>query len=282
MQSSTNNFKSRDLISAFTFKVNNMMKTIDTKKVKPNTNFIGQNVVYFETTDSTNTVAKQNDYKDGTVVIAESQTAGKGRMGRTWESEQNTGIYMSIVLMPDIPSHRIPMLTLVSGICVCRVLTKMCDVPFKIKWPNDIVAEGKKVCGILTEGVISPNKNKAVVGIGINVANKSFGDELSDKASSIYMLTGKVLERECIINNLLEELEKTYTDFIEGKPFISDYEKLCININRKVTFVKDGEETSGIAVNVAENGELVIKKEDGTTLNINSGEVSVRGIYGYY
>ena len=259
-----------------------MKTSIDTKKVKPNTNFIGQNVVYFETTDSTNTVAKQSDYKDGTVVIAESQTAGKGRMGRIWESEQNTGIYMSIVLMPDIPSHHIPMLTLVSGICVCRVLTKMCDVPFKIKWPNDIVAEGKKVCGILTEGVISPNKNKAVVGIGINVANKSFGDDLSDKASSIYMLTGKVLERESIINNLLEEFEKTYTDFIEGKPFISDYEKLCININRQVTFVKDGEEINGIAVNVAENGELVIKKEDGTTLNINSGEVSVRGIYGYY
>lgn len=258
------------------------MYNTDISKIKPNTNLIGQNVVYFEAIDSTNTVAKQNYYKDGTVIIAESQTAGKGRMGRVWESEHNTGIYMSIVLMPDISADRISLLTLAAGICVCRVLTEMCNIPFKIKWPNDIVADGKKVCGILTEGVISETQNKAVVGIGINVTNKNFGDELCNKASSIYMLTGKVLERESIINNLLEEFEKTYTDFIEGKPFISDYEKLCININRQVTFVKDGEEINGIAVNVAENGELVIKKEDGTTLNINSGEVSVRGIYGYY
>ena len=259
-----------------------MKTSIDTKKVKPNTNFIGQNVVYFETTDSTNTVAKQSDYKDGTVVIAESQTAGKGRMGRIWESEQNTGIYMSIVLMPDILPERIPMLTLVAGISVCNVLTKMCDVPFKIKWPNDIVANGKKVCGILTEGVISASKTKAVVGIGINVGNKSFGDELANKASSIYMLTNKNFEREDIINALLEEFEKAYNNYLEGKPFIKDYEKLCININRQVTFVKDGEQVNGTAISVADTGDLVIKKEDGTTLNINSGEVSVRGIYGYY
>ena len=251
-------------------------------KIKPNTNLIGQNVVYFETIDSTNTVAKQNDYKDGTVIIAESQTAGKGRLGRVWESECNTGIYMSIVLMPNIPPERIPMLTLVAGISVCNVLTKMCDVDFKIKWPNDIVADGKKVCGILTEGVISKNQNKAVVGIGINVDNKSFVDELSDKASSIYMLTNKSFERESIINALLEEFEKAYNNYLEGKPFIKDYEKLCININRQVTFVKDGEQITGTAASVAESGELVIKKEDGTTLNINSGEVSVRGIYGYY
>ncbi len=254
----------------------------DTSKIKPNTNLIGHNIVYFETVNSTNTVAKENDFKDGTVVIAETQTAGKGRMGRTWESNQSTGIYMSIVLMPDISADRISLLTLAAGICVCRVLTKMCNIPFKIKWPNDIVADGKKVCGILTEGVISETQNKAVVGIGINVTNKNFGDELCNKASSIYMLTGKVFERENIINAVLEEFEKTYTDFIRGKSFIKDYEKLCINIDRQVTFVKDGKTVSGTAVNVAENGELVIKKEDGTTLNINSGEVSVRGIYGYY
>ena len=258
------------------------MYNTDISKIKPNTNLIGQNVVYFEAIDSTNTVAKQNDYKDGTVIIAESQTAGKGRMGRIWESEQNTGIYMSIVLMPDITPERITMLTLVAGISVCNVLTKMCCVDFKIKWPNDIVADGKKVCGILTEGVISSKQNKAVVGIGINVGNKSFGDKLSDKASSIYMLTNKSFERESIINALLEEFEKAYNNYLEGKPFIKDYEKLCININRQVTFVKDGKQISGTAVSVTDSGELVIKKEDGTTLNINSGEVSVRGIYGYY
>ena len=250
-------------------------------KIKPNTNLIGGNVVYFETIDSTNTVAKENDYKDGTVIIAETQTAGKGRLGRSWESEEHSGIYMSVVLMPDISLERIPMLTLVAGISVCNVLTKLCNVPFKIKWPNDIVADGKKVCGILTEGVVSHKGTKAVVGIGINVNNKNFSNELSDKASSIYMLTGKSFERECIINTILEEFEKAYNNYLEGKQFIKDYEKLCININRQVTFIKDGVQINGTAVAVAGNGELVIKKEDGTTLNINSGEVSVRGIYGY-
>ena len=95
------------------------------------------------------------------------------------------------------------------------------------------------------------------------------------------MLTNKNFEREDIINALLEEFEKAYNNYLEGKPFIKDYEKLCININRQVTFVKDGEQVNGTAISVADTGDLVIKKEDGTTLNINSGEVSVRGIYGY-
>ena len=237
-----------------------------------------------EEVDSTNKYAKEHfaELNDFTIIYTDNQTAGRGRLERKWQNTGADNIYASILIKPNCEISNV-FSNLTQYLCLVLAETfEEYGVNPQIKWPNDIVADGKKVCGILTEGVISPNKNKAVVGIGINVANKSFGDELSDKASSIYMLTGKVFERESIINNLLEEFEKTYTDFIEGKTFISDYEKLCININRQVTFVKEGEETSGIAVNVAENGELVIKKEDGTTLNINSGEVSVRGIYGYY
>lgn len=252
------------------------------KKIKPNTNFIGQNIEYFKTLDSTNTVAKENDYKDGTLVIAENQTMGKGRMGREWISEQNSGIYMSIVLLPTMPAEKINSLTLLAGLSVCEVLNELCEISFKIKWPNDIVADGKKVCGILTEGIVSANNTKAVVGIGINVDNKSFSHELIDKATSLHMLTGKNFSKETVINKIAEAFEKKYIDFLNGKSFIKEYESLCVNINRRVTTIKDGNKIQGTAVGITETGEIIIKKEDGTSLNINSGEVSVRGIYGYY
>lgn len=259
-----------------------MYNTIDIKKVKPNTEFVAQNIAYFKTVDSTNTVAKENDYKDGTLLIAEEQTMGKGRMGREWISEQYSGIYMSLVLFPKIPTEKINCLTLLAGLSVCETLNELCEIPFKIKWPNDIVSDGKKVCGILTEGVVSTNSTKAVIGIGLNVNNKCFSPELTDKATSLRILTGKNYPKEIIISKIAENFERKYKEFLKGKTFKEEYESLCANINRWVTATKDGAQIQGIAVGVTESGELIIKKEDGTTLSINSGEVSVRGIYGYY
>lgn len=252
------------------------------KKIKPNTKFIAQNIEYFKTLDSTNTVAKEIDYKDGTLVISENQTMGKGRMGREWISEQNSGIYMSLVLFPKMPIEKINFLTLLAGLSVCEVLNELCKISFKIKWPNDIVTDGKKVCGILTEGVVSKTGTKAVIGIGINVSNKNFSHELIHKATSLYILTGKNYSKETIISKIAENFEKKYQEFLNGKNFKEEYEGLCVNINRHVTAMKDGNQIHGTAVGVTETGELMIKKEDGTALSINSGEVSVRGIYGYY
>lgn len=258
------------------------MHNINFKKIKPNTKLIAQKIVYFKSVSSTNTLAKETECENGTLFIAESQTNGKGRMGRQWVSEENSGIYMSIVLFPEIPAGQINQLTLLAGLSVCKVLIELYGVDFKIKWPNDIVAYGKKICGILTEGVISNNRSKAVVGIGINVNNKKFDDELSHKATSLYMLTGKPSRREIIINKIAETFEKNYNDFLNGKSFIKEYENLCVNINHTISAIVESNAITGVAVGITDKGELMVKKEDGTTLNINSGEVSVRGIYGYY
>ncbi len=257
------------------------MISIDIKKIQPSTAFIAKKIVYFENIGSTNDIAKENTYKDGTLIIADTQTMGKGRLGRNWASENKSGIYMSIVLTPKIPAEKISLLTLIAGISVCEALIEICNIPFKIKWPNDIVADGKKVCGILTEGVILPKETKAIVGIGINVNQKNFADDLCNKATSLYMLSGKTFEREKIITKVTEIFEKNYMDFISNKPFKEKYESLCININKKITATKNGKQINATAIGITNSGELIIKKEDGTTLNINSGEVSVRGIYGY-
>lgn len=259
-------------------------KNTDYKKIKPNTDFIAQNVVYYKTVDSTNNAAKNTDCKEGTLFLAETQTKGKGRMGRQWVSERGCGIWMSIVLMPPIKAEHINQLTLVTGLAVCETLTELCKLPFKIKWPNDIVIEGKKVCGILVEGIAENGKPvKVIDGIGINVNRKKFTAELADKATSLYMLTGKKADRAKIINKFAEIFENYYKEFLNNGiiNIMEKYKALCITLNSEITAIKDGKKIDAVAVGITDNGELTVKKEDGTTLNINSGEVSVRGIYGY-
>ena len=257
------------------------MSNININNIKPNTKFIAKNIVYFESVDSTNNIAKESDNPHGTLFVAETQTGGKGRMGRTWLSEKNCGIFTSLLLMPCIPAESINKLTLIAGLSVCEALTELYKMPFGIKWPNDIVINGKKICGILTEGIVSQHSVKTIIGIGINVNNESFPADLTEKATSIYMLTGKKTQREAIINKFAEIFEKYYIEFTKGIDLTKKYEKLCVNINNEVTAIKDGKKIKGTAVGITENGELIIKKEDGTSLNIHSGEVSVRGIYGY-
>lgn len=259
-------------------------KNINYKKIKPNTEFIAQNIFYYKTVNSTNTAAKNTDCKSGTLFIAETQTNGKGRMGRDWLSAKKNGIWMSIALMPKINAEHINQITLVTGVAVCETLIGMYKLPFKIKWPNDIVIEGKKVCGILVEGILEKGKiTKVINGIGINVNQKNFTAELADKATSVYMLTGKKTDRTEIINKFSEIFEKYYNEFLNNgiKNIMVKYRDLCVTLNKDVMAIKDGKKIKAVATGITENGELIIKKEDGTTMNINSGEVSVRGIYGY-
>lgn len=253
------------------------------KKIKPDTEYVGKKINYYKSVNSTNTVAKITECNNGTIFIAERQTAGKGRMGRNWISDKNCGIWMSIALMPDINPEQINCLTLIAGLAVCDTLNKLYNLPFKIKWPNDIVIDNKKICGILTEGEIYNGKvKKVIVGIGINVNTKSFLDELKDIATSLYIASGKKGNRAKIINEFAEIFEKYYKSFLnEDSDIIEEYKKLCITINKEVVAIKNNEQIKGIATDITKTGELTIKKTDGTTLNINSGEVSVRGIYGY-
>lgn len=246
------------------------------------TDFIGQNVRFVYETDSTNNEAKRNFHmSDGAVFAAEIQNGGKGRLGKGWVSSEGDEIMMSVLLKPQITPAAASQITLVAGMAVCRALKEYGAV---IKWPNDIVINGKKICGILTEMSAEIERvNYIVCGIGINVNTAAFPDEIADKATSIYAVTGIKVNRCSIMRRVLEEFEalyKTYT--VSGfSPLINEYKTVCVNIGKNAEAVfSDGRTVHGIAVDVTETGELVIRTEDGD-ISVSSGEVSVSGIYGH-
>lgn len=244
------------------------------------TKFIGHNIVYKEKVDSTNDLAKRNAHlDDGTVFIADTQTKGKGRLGREWDSQKGMGVWLTILLKPQIPPEEASEITLVAGVAACEAIKNGA----KIKYPNDIVIGTKKVCGILTECSQSADGDSYIVcGIGINVNQKSFEGELKDKATSLYEVTKQHLKREDIIRKLLEEFEKTYNIFLTDgfEDILQEYKNNCINIGKEVKATYHGKEIFGICTDITPNGEIVIETEN-ETLKINSGEVSIRGIYGY-
>lgn len=252
---------------------NKLSKNKITKQL--HTEVFGKNILHYSVCDSTNDIAKKNDsLPHGTLVTADTQTAGKGRLGRQWESKNGDGIYMSLLLKPNPVPENVWQITLIAAIAVCRAL----GGDAKIKWPNDIVLGSRKVCGILTE----LSENKIICGIGINVNTKSFDKTLSDKATSLFIQTQKKHKREPIIADILGYFEPMYKDFITGGfvPFAEEYRRLCVNIGRTSRVIYDNREIIGTVRSVTDDGKLVL--EAGTEkILIDSGEVSVRGIYGY-
>ena len=244
-----------------------------------NTKFIGQTVIYKDTTASTNTLAKEKSHmSDGTVFVADAQTNGRGRLGREWASQSGTGIYMSILLKPDIAVEEIPKITLIAGIAGCRVIENS-----KIKYPNDIVIGTKKVSGILCEmSQDSDRKTFVVCGIGINVNTKEFDSELLQKATSLLIETGKPHSRAKIIQDFLVEFEKLYCEFLQNgiAPLMSEYKEKCVNIGSDVRAIYENRKIIGKCVDITPDGAIVVQTENGT-LEINTGDISVRGIYGY-
>lgn len=244
------------------------------------TDFIGRNIYIYDETDSTNNCAKNNsNAPDGSVFIAEVQTHGKGSRGRGWTAERGIGIWHSLLLKPDISPLEVSQITLVAGLAVCKAV----GINSMIKWPNDIVINGKKICGILTEMSAEINMvNYVVCGIGINVNTPNFNGELADRATSMYIESGKKYTRNKIISKLLNEFEYYYKKFLsEGLgSIIDEYKKNCITLGRDVNLIFNKKEVRGKAIDVDENGALIVETADGT-ISVNSGEVSVRGIYGY-
>lgn len=246
-----------------------------------NTQAIGKNIVFKSETDSTNLDAKRNsDYLHGTLFIADTQSSGRGRLGRSWESKASDGIYMSILLKPDILPEKIPEITLIAGISVCRALS---GFNAKIKWPNDIIIGSKKVCGILNEMSATEDKiNYVVCGMGINVNTKEFAPEIKDIATSLFSETGITYKREEIICCILSEFEELYNEFIKNglKNIIDEYKSLCKNLGREVKAIFKDKTVTGTAIDITDTGELIIKTND-ETITVASGEVSVRGMLGY-
>ncbi len=251
-------------------------------------NLIGRDIICFEKTDSTNARAKhlaEEGAGEGTLVVAESQNAGKGRRGRRWTSPPGTGIWMSLILRPDIPPSKASMLTLVAALGVSEGIEKAAGIRAEIKWPNDLVINGKKICGILTEMSTELDSIQyVVVGIGINVNMEQFPEELSSTATSLCLESGQRLSRGQILGAVARSFEHYYSEFLGKKDLAflqKPYEERLANLGRPVTVMDPADSYSGICRGIDREGELLVEREDGRLCRVLSGEVSVRGIYGY-
>lgn len=254
------------------------------------TDFIGRNIIYLDSTASTNTYAKkaaEEPFHGGTVIIAEEQTAGRGRLGRHWISTKGKGIWMSIMLKPDILPVDAPKLTIAAALAVAKAIKSCCRLEARIKWPNDIVAGGKKLCGILTEMSAEADEIKyVIIGIGIN-ANmeiKDFGPEVSSIATAIRIENGRAVSRKALAASVLNEFEEIYRDFIKDgsiKLLLDEYKIKSAVLGKNIRVISKKEEIIGLAVDISEEGHLVVRLADGSHREIMSGEVSVRGLHGY-
>lgn len=250
------------------------------------TQMFGSQITVFAEIDSTNEEAKRQALAGaahGCLFVAEQQNGGKGRLGRIWTSPPKTGLWFTLLLRPDAAPAQVANLTLLAGLAVCRAIHTCTGCDTKIKWPNDIVIGSKKVCGILTEMTAEIDKvHFAVLGIGINVNNESFPEELSVKATSLQIESGEPVSRVALLQNILKELEVLYTEyFIQGKNnWLAEYRQVCVSLNRTVSTMRGQEKIIGTAVDITEGGELVVQTAPGEQVVINSGEVVVQGIYG--
>jgi len=252
------------------------------------TDWVAKEVLYFDTIDSTNTKAQElaeKGYPSGTLVVADKQESGKGRRGRSWVSPSGTGIFMTLMIKPDINPNNASMLTLVAALAVAKAITSVTGEEAMIKWPNDIVVNGKKVCGILTEmNAQFDYINHIVVGIGINVHNESFPEEISQMASSLMIEAGgKRFHRAQIIAETMSYFEQYYDTFLKTQDLsalVREYDELLVNRNKSVRVLDPKEPFDGKAMGITPKGELIVDTWESRKL-VSSGEVSVRGIYGY-
>lgn len=254
-----------------------------------NTEYIGKNIIYYDSIDSTNIKAKklaEGGQEHGTVVISEEQTIGRGRLGRNWVSPKYKGIWMSIILRPNIITENISQITLLGAAAVQKAIMKM-GIKTSIKWPNDIVLNSKKVCGILTEmsGEVD-HINYLVMGIGINVnlEEEDLPFDLKDVATSLTLESGKYVDRKTLLANVLNTFEELYNDFVENgniKETIDICRENSVLIGKEIQLINRGKVTTAKAIDISDQGELVVENCKGNVEYIVSGEVSVRGIYGY-
>ena len=250
------------------------------------TKWAGKTVHFAREIDSTNLWIKRlakEGAPEGTLALAEFQSAGRGRLGRSWEVPEGTSVMMSILLRPKFEPQYAPTLTLVMGMAVAKAV-KSLGFDVSIKWPNDVVVSHKKICGILTEmGVRDGKIDYAVIGVGINVNIREFPEEMADKATSLYLESGKEFDRSQIPGLVMEAFEKYYEKFAatcDLSGLKEEYESILANYNQPVRVLAK-EPYEGVARGITDGGELLVEKTDGTIVAVSAGEVSVRGLYSY-
>jgi BirA family biotin operon repressor/biotin-[acetyl-CoA-carboxylase] ligase len=246
------------------------------------TRAIGRYIRWHDTLASTNDLAKRLadiPVPEGTVILAEEQTAGRGRLGRPWVSPRG-GIWLSVVLRPDLPLVRIPLIGLAASIAVAGAIRATTGLLARIKWPNDVLIGGQKVAGILVEA--GPGADWVVVGIGINanVARRALPDGTAYPVTSLEAALGRPVDRCALVRVLLLELERQYDDLraTGAAPVVRRWREITDTLGRRVRVEIACEEIEGLAADIDERGALLVQREDGTRQYIIAGEITVREV----
>ena len=245
------------------------------------TRILGQASLYFRSLSSTNDVAKHlatRGIKEGTIVLAENQSKGKGRLGRKWFSPKG-GLWFSVILRPEIEPKHAPKLTLLGSVAVVKTMNKLYGIGAEIKWPNDILINQKKVCGILTETSIGgENLNFAVLGFGVN-ANldlEAFPQHLRDCATTLKAQLGKEISREILLCNLMENVENSYVSFGNRKfeAILDEWRKLSGFLGSHVRILDGKRAIEGTALDLDAEGALIVRLKDQNIHQVISGDVT--------
>ena len=246
-----------------------------------------EHIHWLGTVDSTNLVCKRmaaEGAPDGTVVMADAQTAGRGRLGRSFQSAQGLGLYLSVLWRPQTPPEEWMALPALCAVAACRAICRVCGLEAQIKWPNDLIYGGKKLGGILTESVLLEGAAAVVLGIGINVSHRAadFEGEVRHMASSLETATGSSVSRQALAAALVEELDALrIVAFDEPTLWLEEYRRRCVTVGREVQVLSGGTAHHALALDVDEGYGLRVRYADGSEETVRAGEVSVRGLYGY-
>ncbi len=252
------------------------------------TAWLGHNLIFLDEVDSTNSHVRrlaEQGAPEGTLVIAENQTAGKGRRGRGWVDPRGTGVAMSFLLRPEFEPECASMMTLVAAMAVAEGIEEVTGLCCGIKWPNDLVLDGRKLVGILTEmSTEMESIHYVIVGIGINVGMREFPEDIRDKATSLALAGAENVRRAALVGAVARGWERCYGIFLKNKDLSGlqeAYSRRLVNMDREVQVLTPSGDYGGVARGIGAGGELLVELADGTVRKVISGEVSVRGIYGY-
>ncbi len=255
-------------------------------RLRIDTKWAGQEILYFKELDSTNRHARQlaaQGAKEGTLVIANEQTQGRGRRGRGWLSPSGDSILMSLILRPKMHPSQVAKLSLLTSVAVAQAIREVTGLDARIKWPNDIVCVGRKVCGMLLEMTADEQSvHDVVAGIGINVHQKEFDAEIAGTASSLELLCGRFIRRSDVVCAFLRRFEALYDLAMkDDAALMALYRELSATLSKRVQVISLAGTFTGTAKEVTDDGALLVLGDDGELHQVLAADVSVRGVMGY-
>jgi len=264
------------------------MTPLSRERIQPHldTAWLGRDLHCFEVLDSTNLTAREMAVAgapDGVVVIADAQRRGRGRLGRAWVSPARTNLYLSVVLRCDVPVDRLAQISLLAGVATCEAVRAWCSTAV-IKWPNDVLIDGRKVAGILAELEQGGGGRAVVLGIGVNLNSGAgdFPDELRDKATSLHLVTGDRVDRAHFAGLLLTRLEARYDEWRRDgfAAIAATWRALAPLIGRRIQVQEPGGVVEGDVVDLDDDGALRLRRDDGSLYRVIAGDVTVIDGYG--